>query len=200
MLALGVGGNADPARSQSAGEARAGARAPAPEGAPPASGAVPVWVRIDMRHPGRPVPPLYLGLSFEISALPQIAAYAYSGDFTNLLRSLGAGVLRFGGISADTRIAWTDSRTPRPAWASGVIDPADLRELRVLAQRSGWHVMLTVGIAHYEPRAAAREVAAARRILGPWLAAGSRSATSPTPTGTTTCGAPRGPSRATTRR
>src|SRR5262249_31607552 len=67
--------------------------------------------------------------------------------------------------------AWTDPATPRPAWASAVLSPGDLRELGKLAARSGWRVLLTIGLAHYDPRAAAREAAAAKQALGPWLAA-----------------------------
>jgi hypothetical protein len=126
-------------------------------------------VSIDPAHPGAPVPVGFLGLSFEMSALPQIARYSDRGNFVTLLRSLGPGVLRFGGVSADTRIAWTDTRTARPTWASGVIDSDDLHELAVLAAASGWHVVLTLGLVHFEPRAAAREVAAAKAALGEWL-------------------------------
>jgi hypothetical protein len=43
--------------------------------------------------------------------------------------------------------------------------------LGLLARRSGWKVLLTVGLAHDEPAAAAREVAAAHRALGANLAA-----------------------------
>ncbi len=112
----------------------------------------------------------FLGLSFEVSDLALIAGYAARGDLPEMLRSLGPGLLRFGGISADTRTAWTDAVDPRPAWASNTIGPADFRNLRVLAQESGWRVLLTVGLAHYDPGSAAREVAAAKAILGPWLA------------------------------
>jgi hypothetical protein len=117
-------------------------------------------------QPGAAVPAEFVGLSFEMSSLAQIARYSDRGDFVTMLRSLGPGVLRFGGVSADTRIAWTDSTTPRPAWASGVIDVDDLDELAALANASGWHVVLTLGIVHFEPRAAAREVAAAKAALG----------------------------------
>jgi hypothetical protein len=99
-----------------------------------------------------------------------VAGYGERGNLVTLLRSLGPGVLRFGGVSADTQVAWTDRLTPRPAWARRVIGPSDLRRLARLAQRSGWKVLLTVGLAHYEPVAAAREVAAARRSLGGHLA------------------------------
>ncbi|MDQ6810620.1 MAG: hypothetical protein M3Z95_01810, partial [Actinomycetota bacterium] len=137
------------------------------QGAGPA--AVRVAASIDMRHPRRAIPRRFLGLSFEVSSLAQIARYGDRGDLVTLLRSLGPGVLRFGGVSADTRTAWSDALTPRPAWASGVVGVDDLRRLGRLARRSGWRVLLTVGLAHFDPRAAAREVAAAKGALGGWL-------------------------------
>ena len=76
-----------------------------------------VTIAVDRTRPGPAVAPDFLGLSFEMSSLPQMARYADRGNLVTLLRSLGPGVLRFGGVSADTRIAWTDARTPRPAWA-----------------------------------------------------------------------------------
>jgi hypothetical protein len=131
----------------------------------------PVTVSISPLGPGRPVPPRFLGLSFEVAALNQLAQYAHRGNLVGLLRSLGPGVLRFGGITADENVAWTDAVTPRPAWASSAIGPAQLRAIGELARRSRWRILLTVGLAHYEPTAAAREVAVARRVLGPYLAA-----------------------------
>lgn len=131
----------------------------------------PVGVSIERFAPGRPVAQRFLGLSFEAAALGQLAEYANLGNLVGLLRSLGPGMLRFGGITADENVAWTDAVTPRPEWASSVIGPAQMHELGELARRSGWQVLLTVGLAHYEPAAAAREVAAARSALGPYLAA-----------------------------
>jgi hypothetical protein len=133
--------------------------------------AAPVTVAIDPLAPGPAVPPRFLGLSFELAALHQLAHYAHRGDLVALLRSLGPGMLRFGGITADENVAWTDAATPKPAWASSTIDEADMRALGELARSSDWQVLLTVGLAHYEPTAAAREVAAAHRALGPYLAA-----------------------------
>ena len=130
-----------------------------------------VSVAVDRTHPGAAVPQGFIGLSFEMSALAQIARYSDRGDLVTMLRSLGPGVLRFGGVSADTRIAWTDTRTPRPSWATNVVDVDDFRELAALASASGWHIVLTVGIVHFDPAAAAREVAAAKAALGEWLAA-----------------------------
>lgn len=128
-------------------------------------------VTIDPFAPGAPVPQRFLGMSFEAAALGQIARYSEHGDLVRLLRSLGPGVLRFGGITADENVAWSDASTPRPAWASSTIGPEQMRALGVLARRSGWQVLLTVGLAHYEPAAAAREVASAHHALGANLAA-----------------------------
>jgi hypothetical protein len=131
----------------------------------------PVTVTIDSQAPGRPVPKRFLGLSFEAAALSQLAGDANRGDLVELLRSLGPGMLRFGGITADENVAWTDSETPAPAWATSTIGPAQMEALGELARRAGWQVLLTVGLAHFEPQSAAREVAAAHRALGPYLAA-----------------------------
>ncbi len=132
---------------------------------------IPVSVSVDASRPGAPVPRDFLGLSFEVSALPRIASYAGGGDLVALLRSLGVGVLRFGGITADEQTAWVDEATPRPGWALGALEPADLGELGSLATQSGWHILLTIGLGHYEPQAAAREAAAAKAALGEWLEA-----------------------------
>jgi hypothetical protein len=129
-----------------------------------------VSVSVDRTRPGAAVPQGFIGLSFEMSALAQIARYSDRGDLVTMLRSLGPGLLRFGGVSADTRIAWTDTRTPRPSWATNVVDVDDLRQLAALASASGWRVMLPVGLVHFEPQAAAREVAAAKSALGESLA------------------------------
>lgn len=136
-----------------------------------ASTATPVNIAIETGAPGRPVPKRFLGLSFEAAALGQLAGDADKGDLVALLRSLGPGVLRFGGITADENVAWSDPETPAPTWASSTIGPAQMKALGELARRSGWQVLLTVGLAHFEPQAAAREVAAAHRALGPYLAA-----------------------------
>jgi hypothetical protein len=116
------------------------------------------------------VPPEFLGMSFEVASLAQLGNYAHSGDLVNLLRSLGPGLLRFGGVTADTRVVWTDAVTPAAPWAAQSISTGDLENLATLAELTGWHVLLTLGLGHFEPRAAAREAAAARAALGPWLA------------------------------
>jgi hypothetical protein len=151
--------------------ALAAAEVGAPTPVPAQPSGLPVTVTIDPSAAGPPVPRRFLGLSFEAAALGQLASYSEHGNLVGLLRSLGPGMLRFGGITADENVAWTDPSTPRPAWASSTIGPAQLNAIGVLARRSGWKVLLTVGLAHDEPAAAAREVVAAHRALGANLAA-----------------------------
>ena len=138
---------------------------------PAKPGPIPVSVSVETSEPGAPVPRDFLGLSFEVASLPQIASYAGGGDLVTLLRSLGVGVLRFGGVTADEDVAWTEAATPRPAWASSVLEAGNLRELGSLAAESGWHILLTLGLGHFEPEAAAREAAAAKAALGESLEA-----------------------------
>jgi len=132
---------------------------------------IPLYVSLDEAQAAAPVPANFLGLSFEVAALGQIAGYGGGGDLVTLLRSLGDGVLRFGGVTADEDIAWTDAQTQRPAWAAGVLEEGDLRALAGLASESGWRVLLTIGMGHYEPQAGAREAAAAKAALGQSLEA-----------------------------
>ncbi len=132
---------------------------------------IPVSVSAEASEPGAPVPKDFLGLSFEVGSLARIAGYAGGGDLVAMLRSLGAGVLRFGGVTADEQVAWGGEGTPRPAWASSVLETGNLRELASLAAASGWHVLLTLGLGHFEPEAAAREAAAAKATLGESLEA-----------------------------
>jgi hypothetical protein len=151
-LGFGAGGDLD---------ARAAAAPPATDARAPTLG-----VYVNARARTRRVPASFLGLSFELSSLPRIATYYDKGDLVKLLRSLGHGVLRFGGVSADTRAAWSDEVIPPPAWASVPITPTDLRRLALLAKRSGWSVLLTIGLVHFDPVSAGREAAAARATLG----------------------------------
>jgi hypothetical protein len=114
---------------------------------------------------GPVVPADFLGLSFEASNLPNIAGYAGSGDLVNLMRSLGQGVMRFGGISVDTEAAWA-TEGAAPAWAHTAITPQDIQGIAELAHATGWRVLLGVAFGHYEPAVAAQEAQAAQSLLG----------------------------------
>jgi len=111
----------------------------------------------------------FLGLSFEASNLPNVAGYADSGDLVNLLRSLGQGVMRFGGFSVDNEAGWADE-TAAPAWSHTTITPQDLGGIAALARATGWRVLLGVTFGHYEPAAAAQEAQVAQSALGASLA------------------------------
>ncbi len=152
------------------GQARAATQTPTRQRVP-GHGAIPVAVSFDASEPGPTVPQDFLGLSFEVGSLGRIAAYSSEGDLVTMLRSLGVGVLRFGGVTADEQVAWTDQATPRPPWALSVLEPGNLSQLGRLAAESGWGVILTLGLGHYDPQAAAREAAVAKAALGTSLEA-----------------------------
>ena len=103
-------------------------------------------------EPAPAVPRNFLGLSFEVGSLARIASYAGEGDLVTLLRSLGVGVLRFGGVTADEQIGGADRATPRPAWALRRAGSGRPRQLGSLAADSGWHVLLTLGLGHLRTR------------------------------------------------
>jgi hypothetical protein len=73
-------------------------------------------------------------------------------------------------VTADFETGWTEAPDRRPAWAWNLLDGGDLRELGWLAAETGWRVLLTIGLGHYEPEAAAREAATAKAELGGSLA------------------------------
>ena len=107
----------------------AGTPGPAPDRSPLASrrGSVkPLAIAIDPTQPGPAVPADFLGLSFEVKSLTQIGALADWGDLAPLLRTLGHGVIRYGGVTADTQVAWSPDPTMRPAWSTTALSPADL--------------------------------------------------------------------------
>jgi hypothetical protein len=77
--------------------------------------------------------------------------------------------MRFGGISSDSTVF--AKRSVRAAlWPATEITREDLSDLGELTRRTGWRVLLGVSLIHYDPQAAAREVAAARMYLGSRLA------------------------------
>jgi hypothetical protein len=118
-----------------------------------------------------PVAQDFLGLSFEVAALAQLADYGGEGNLVTLLRSLGPGVVRFGGVTADEDVGWSEGGSGPPKWAAQGLGAASLYQLGALARASGWKVLLTLGLGHFEPEAAAREAAVAKAALGEQLEA-----------------------------
>src|SRR5947209_6301418 len=140
-------------------------------GAPAAAGEQSrLEVAIFPRAHARAVPQDFLGLSFEVAAVPRLTRYASTGNLEPLMRSLGRGVLRLGGVTADSRAYWAGGGRPVPDWGRVAIRPADLAGIGRLARATRWRVVLTVNLAHYDAQAAAEEVAAAKSVLGASLA------------------------------
>jgi len=110
----------------------------------------------------------FIGLSFEASILASPALT--SGNLAQYLKTLGPGVMRFGGNFVDTTF-WTAKGEKAPSWAVTTLTPADLTRLKQLAQASGWKVILGVNLKHPDPARAADEAAHAKSILGAALMA-----------------------------
>ena len=153
------------------------AAAVAPPAARPAAptatrtAAAPTSVALGAGPGGPAVPERFLGLSFEAQSVPDLARLATTGDLPLLLRSLGPGVLRIGGVTADSQAAFVAPGATPPSWATTTLSPSDLSGLAALAGSARDQVLLTVGLAHDDAAAAAREAAAARAALGDSLLA-----------------------------
>jgi hypothetical protein len=169
LLAWLLGAFGSPTSRSGAGVARE-ARAAESGSSPTVPRGRPVTVSVDVSHPGAVIPPDFLGLSFEATAIRLIAAYGHDGNLAALMHSLGNGVIRIGGVSVDRRVAWSADGIARPSWASVGVTRGDLAGIAALAKQTGWSVLLTVDLAHYDPAAAAQEVAAAHSLLGARLA------------------------------
>jgi len=129
----------------------------------------PVTVLVNAGRPGPPVPRDFLGLSFEMADLSRVATYAHQGDLVALMRSLGPGVMRFGGISADTNTGWSTGQAAPAPWNTRPVGPQIMSGLGELARATGWRVILTVDLGHYDPGSAAQEARSAQAALGPRL-------------------------------
>jgi len=146
----------------------------APADAAPAPGSVPVTVDISPTTPvAAGIPDRFFGLSLESRQLPTTRTDATTGNLAGLLRSVGPGVLRFGGSSVDTQFFQESPSEPIPTWAERpVLTTAGLDRLAGLARASGWQVILGLNLAQYGqkgydgPAKAARLALAARQRLG----------------------------------
>jgi hypothetical protein len=105
----------------------------------------------------------FVGLSFEVNLLAQPALTA--GNLSQYLKTLGTGVLRFGGNQVD-KAFWTSKGEKAPSWAATTLTPAELTRLNTLAKASGWKVILGVNLKQKDAVRAADEIRYARSILG----------------------------------
>src|SRR5256884_389606 len=105
----------------------------------------------------------FTGFSFEANVLAGTAPSA--GNLYQYMKTLGTGVMRFGGNFVDTTF-WTSTGESRPSWAVATLTPADLQRLKTLADNSGWQVILGVTLKQPDAARAADEAAHAKQILG----------------------------------
>src|SRR2546423_2643217 len=105
----------------------------------------------------------FAGFSFEANILAGTAPSA--GNLFQFMKTLGPGVVRFGGNFVDTTF-WTSKGETQPSWAVATLTPADLQRLKTLADNSGWKVMLGVTLKHPDAARAAVEAKFAPRIPG----------------------------------
>src|SRR5256884_278271 len=110
----------------------------------------------------------FTGFSFEANVLAGTAPS--TGNLYQYLKTLGAGVMRFGGNFVDTTF-WTSKGEAQPSWAVATLTPADLQRLKTLATNSGWQVVLGVNLKQHDPARAADEAKYAKQILGTSLKA-----------------------------
>jgi hypothetical protein len=133
-----------------------------------------VSVTVDPSRAVATVPADFAGLSFEAAQLGQPANAHWDparGNHAALVRTLGTGVLRFGGNSLDRETAWLPSGGALPAWASVAVDRTDLTNLAAFSTATGWKVLFGIDLAHYSAASAGDEAAYAATTLGPRLEA-----------------------------
>jgi hypothetical protein len=105
----------------------------------------------------------FVGISFEKNLLAQPPLT--KGNLAQLLKTLGPGVLRFGGNQVD-KTFWTSTGEKAPEWGLTTVTPADVERLATLVRASGWQVLYGLALKHKDPARAADEAATAKRILG----------------------------------
>ena len=62
-------------------------------------------------------------------------------------------------------VAWEQPGSPAPSWATHPVSAADFQALASVTRRTGWKVLLTMNLAHYNPVAVEQEAAAASKEL-----------------------------------
>jgi hypothetical protein len=99
----------------------------------------------------------FAGLSFESRTLNS-GDFVDSGNLPQLLRNLGTSIMRFGGNTVD------DGSFPG-------ISPSGLAGLAGLARASGWTVLYSEDLGHYDAAAVTADAGQVATALGPRLAA-----------------------------
>jgi hypothetical protein len=131
---------------------------------PPAGGATAptepdtVYATAAINQPGFTIPANFLGLSFEAwDATDQ--ARLKDPVLPKFLKNLGAGILRYGGSTADQQCWNPTTRTRCPAGGPTLIN-SDFTNIFAFSRATGWPVIYTVNLVGLIPDTAAAEVQA----------------------------------------
>lgn len=134
-----------------------------------ACAATPVRIEIDEDHPGTPIAPEFLGLSYE-SAILADGDYFTPGNASvvGLIRRLGErGVIRIGGNLSE-RTVWGE----RPRGAGDIpIGPAAIDRLAAALRALGWRLIYGLNLGSGTSEQAAEEAAYVARAVGERLIA-----------------------------
>jgi hypothetical protein len=109
----------------------------------------------------------YTGFSYGVE---QLNRDINQGNLFQYMKTLGAGVMRFGG-STDENLWWTSTGEPMPTWAELTLTPAHLQKLNALAVKTGWKVIVGLNLKRDDAARAADEARFAKQILGDRLLA-----------------------------
>jgi hypothetical protein len=107
------------------------------------------------------IPPRFMGLSYEKSAMTYSYFRPSNRHMIALFRLLGDGVLRIGGGSVD-QVMWTAAATGTHLQ----VTPVEIKALAGFLQATGWSCIYGVNLATSTPALAAEEVAYAVSVLG----------------------------------
>jgi hypothetical protein len=114
--------------------------------------------------PSGTIPPRFMGLSYEKSAMTYSYFHESNQHLIGLFRRLGDGVLRIGGGSVD-HVMWTPDSTGTHLQ----VTPVEIKALAGFLQATGWLCLYGVNLATSTPALAAEEVSYAASVLGPNL-------------------------------
>jgi hypothetical protein len=117
---------------------------------------------------GAPLKSRFLGFSFPLNGLA--ASTLTTGNLPQLMKTLGPGVMRWGG-NVESATFWTSTGETAPGWAEFVLTPAHLQRLKTLADLTGWKAIIGVNLRQFDPVRAADEAKLAKQILGTRLLA-----------------------------
>lgn len=107
-----------------------------------------------------------IGISFEATDLADPRLEPDASNLDDLLSSLGAPALRFGGNALDRRTFWTSEGEAPKHSEETTVTPDDLKRLKKLVDATGSTVTLGIPLGNYDPVRGADMAAHAVDILG----------------------------------